>query len=323
MSSKKHQVIKIHKKSIRRKFPVLKLFEVVVIAILFLLLPEQNVYSYRAMTESYTPKMDLPVPTPAPYPMNSTQILAPEVTAEGIAIVDVDSGVTLFEKNPDARLFPASTTKIMTALVVLEEYTLNDVVTVVRGPEVEGQKMGLIKGETITVENLLYGILVHSANDAAFALAAHHPQGVEGFVQKMNETADHLHLTNTHFVNPAGFDDPNHYTTARDLMRLALIALEHPEISKIVAIPQITVSDTTYVYFHTLRNINELLGKIPGVSGFKTGFTEAAGQSLVTTIKRKGHTILIVLLKSQDRFGETEILLNWVFGNFAWQEFNN
>ena len=321
MVSKKHK-FSTHNKPTPSRFPFVQLLEIMVVVALLLFLPEQNVYSFRAVTEEYVPKTELPFPTPAPFPLNATQTFSPAVTAEGITIVDVVSGVTLLEKNPDSRLFPASTTKIMTALVALSEYGLLDVVTVKNGPEVEGQKMGLLKGETITVENLLYGILVHSANDAAFALASHDPHGIEEFITKMNKKAVELHLTNTHFTNPAGFDDPSHYTTARDLIRLSLFALKNPEISKIVAIPQITVSDTTYVYFHTLKNVNELLGKIPGVSGFKTGFTEGAGQSLVTTVQRKGHTILIVILKSQDRFGETETLLNWVFGNFTWKEFN-
>lgn len=317
MSSKKRT--HIGKKTRWLSFPFQKLIYIFVLGFLLSQLPTQNAYSFRAVTESFEPKIEVALPTPAPYPQSRTQVLPPQLTAQGVVVVDIPSGVTLYEKNPEEKLLPASTTKIMTALVALEEYQLSDVVTV-RTSVTEGQVMKLIPGETITVENLLYGILVHSANDAAYSLAENYPGGVEAFVDKMNEKAKELFLVNTHFVNPIGFDDEAHFTTARDLARLSLVALTHPVITKMAGVPQITVSDTQFLYFHPLKNVNELVGKIPGVGGLKTGWTLHAGQSVVTTAKRNGHELLFVVLKSEDRFGETESLISWAFANFEWKD---
>jgi D-alanyl-D-alanine carboxypeptidase (penicillin-binding protein 5/6) len=179
--------------------------------------------------------------------------------------------------------------------------------------------MGLVPGERITVENLLYGTLIHSGNDAAYALAAHHPQGMQAFIEAMNAKAKALHLNHSHFTNPAGFEDAAHKMTAVDLSRLATVALTHPEVAKIVAIPQITISDVTYTYFHPLKNVNQLLGKIPGVGGIKTGWTEEAGENLVTLVDRNGHKVIIVVLHSQDRFADTITLINWIYSNYKWE----
>ncbi|HCS78250.1 TPA: hypothetical protein DIV55_00735 [Patescibacteria group bacterium] len=285
------------------------------------LLPPQNLFAFRAMTEVLPEPQQIILPTPAPLPINIQNHPPPEISAEGVVIVDIDSGVSLYEKNPELRLLPASTTKIMTALVALTDYQLNEVVTVdtvITTPYV----MDLVKDETITVESLLYGILVHSANDAAFALAEHHAGGVAGFVDRMNELTQTYFLQNTHLTNPIGFDDTEHYTTARDLARLSVVASKSPLLTKIASTQQITVSDTEYLRFHGLKNVNELIGKLPGVSGFKTGWTAAAGGCLVTTVERGNHMILITLLHSADRFGETEQLIEWAFGTYEWQEFN-
>jgi D-alanyl-D-alanine carboxypeptidase (penicillin-binding protein 5/6) len=292
----------------------------VIWAFIFLSLPRQdnNLLQAYIETASPSPIIPTPTPTPTPLPVNVSNVLPPEIFAEGAYVVDMTTNTILYEKNSNLQLFPASTTKIMTALIALADYKLSDVVTIGK-PLQEGQIMHLIAGEKITVENLLYGILVHSANDAALALAENHSGGVDGFVTRMNEKAQSLNLTQTRFTNPIGLDDVNHYTTVKDLATISLEALKNPEIVKIVAIPQITVSDINFTRFHPLKNVNELLGKIPGVSGLKTGYTEIAGQALVTTVQRNGHEILIVLLKSTDRFGETEKLINWIFTNFTWK----
>ncbi len=289
-----------------------------VIAILISFLPVQNNYAIRSTYEAYEPKTQLTLPPVALMPQNLNLYPVPELSAEAIVVSDIASGVVLYEKNPKERLFPASLTKIMTALVALDQYKLDDIV-VIKEITSEGQVMGLYIGESITVENLLYGILVHSANDAAQALAAHHPQGVKAFVEEMNQKAAAIHLTGTHFTNPSGLDDSNHYSTARDIEILSRFASQNTIITKLVGVPSITVSDVTFTTFHHLKNVNELLGKLPGVSGFKTGFTTNAGQSLVTTAIRNNNKVLIVLLKSTDRFKETELLINWVFDNHEWK----
>lgn len=301
----------------------LRFFTLLLIIVAFFLLPQHNLYAIKAYSEFFNlptfSHKNLPMPTPQPLPINTTNISSPLISAEGVVVMDIPTGTILYEKNPDLRLLPASTTKIMTAIVALENYQLEDEVTV---NTVIDQKpvMGLFSGEKITVEQLLYGALIHSANDAAFTLAEHYPGGFLAFVDKMNQKAKDLYLTQTQFANSIGFDDPNQFTTPKDLARLSIFALKNKTIVKFASIPQITVSDATHTYFHPLKNVNELLGKIPGVSGLKTGFTEAAGECLVTTAERNGRQILIVLLRSTNRFGETERLLDWVFANHVWKD---
>lgn len=241
------------------------------------------------------------------------------MTAEGIVVVDSDSAVILYEKNADKQMAPASITKMMTALVALDAYSLDDVIKV-QTVITEGRTMGLVSNEEITVENLLYGMLVHSGNDAAYVLAQQYPAGFGSFIAAMNAKAKELGLTSTHFTNPMGFDDFEQYSTPRDLLRLAQAVLSHKELTKIVSIPNITVSDVSHSLYHHLTNVNELVGKIPGVSGIKTGLTEQAGESLVSVVERGGHRVFIVLLRSKNRFKETEEIINWVFSSYRWEE---
>jgi D-alanyl-D-alanine carboxypeptidase len=205
----------------------------------------------------------------------------------------------------------------MTALIILDKYSLDDVFTV-KSVITDGRVMNLVQGEKLTVESLLYGTLVHSANDAAYALAENYPGGVQEFVNQMNKKAKELGLNNTNFTNPVGFDDPNHYTTANDLVALSVYAFQNKTIDKIVSTKSITVSDTTYTYFHELHNVNQLLGKVAGIAGLKTGYTQNAGEVLISVVKKNGESVLFAVLKSADRFGETEKLIDWVFNNFKW-----
>lgn len=284
--------------------------------------PGQNIYTvYGGFGNLIKKTASLPIPVPAPYPTNITGYYpTTEATADGVIVYDINSGVYLYKRNETELLSPASTTKILTALVALESYGLDDVLTVKTATN-GGQVMGLIPGERITLENLLYGALVQSGNDAAYALADNYSGGVEGFVAAMNKKAKEIHLDNSTFTNPMGFDDPGHKMTPIDLTRLATVALANKTIAKMVAIPQITVSDVTHTYFHQLKNVNQLLGKIPGVGGIKTGWTEEAGENLVTLVERNGHRVIIVVLRSVNRFNDTEFLINWVFGNYEWKEY--
>lgn len=298
-----------------------KLLLLGLISLFFVLVPSQPLRNAEyAQSVSSVLALPFATPTPAPYPVNlSGYYPAGEVSAQGVVVYDIASGVTLYGRNPTQLLSPASTTKILTALVALGTYELDDIITVQTVAN-DGQVMGLVPGERITVENLLYGTLVNSGNDAAWALAEAYPGGVEGFVQAMNDTAEDLFLTDSHFTNPVGYDDPVHKMTAIDLVRLASHALTIKTIAKMVAIPQITVSDTTFTHFHPLTNINQLVGRIPGVGGIKTGWTEEAGENLVTLVDRNGHKTIIVVLKSQDRFSDTVVLIDWVFANFEWRD---
>lgn len=303
------------------KFRREQLVYVVVFGLAFLIYPGQNIYMTGALPQAELKKeIELKKPVAALYPQRVvTHEPGAEVSAQGVVILDVASGTFLYKRNEGVYFAPASTTKIMTALVALDAFPLDEVVKVSMLVG-DGQKMGLFLGETVSVENLLYGLLIQSGNDAAYALAAHFPGGLEAFVAAMNSRANELNLKDTYFTNPAGFDDPNHRMSPIDLARLAKAALDSPVIRKMVAIPQITISDTTYSYYHKLTNVNELLGKIPGVGGIKTGWTAEAGENLVTLVERNGHKVILVVLHSKNRFADTEILINWVFNGHVWQK---
>lgn len=298
-----------------------KVLLLLALVLFFLWYPGQNYYSvaqFGGGLKSWNPLVVRP--TPAPYPINRTGVYpGSEISATSAVVQDALSGVYLFRRVSTMQLPPASTTKILSALVVLDSMGLDDVVTV--GEIKNGQTIGLVTGERITVENLLYGMLIQSGNDAGYALANASPGGLDAFVVAMNKKAQDIHLSMSHFTNPVGYDDPSHYMTAEDLARLAGVALENKILAKMVAIPQITIADVTHTYFHKLSNVNQLLGRIPGVAGIKTGWTEEAGENLVTLIDRGGRRIIIVVLHSKDRFGDTIRLIDWVFGNYEWQEF--
>lgn len=253
-----------------------------------------------------------------PYPVAVSSFKnAPDLTAQAATVIDNKTGVILFEKNPDLKHLPASTTKLMTALVSLE-HCLPQQVVQVGYVEPEGTKMGLVAGDTLTIESLLYGLLVPSANDAAFVLAYSCTDSYRDFIAQMNKKAKNLGMLSTHFENPAGFDSKFQYSTARDLTKLSRAAVANPLISKIVATRSIVVTDTTATKPYYLENINELLGTVPGVEGVKTGQTEGSLENLVTKVTRSGNTIIIVVLGSQDRFGETRLLIDWAFENHNW-----
>ena len=236
----------------------------------------------------------------------------PQTSARNIFIIDRDSQMVLYQKGADQPVFPASTTKMMTALVALDQYDLGREITVTTSYP-EGQNLKLTPGEKLTVNQLLYALLVQSANDAAEVLAENFAGGRAAFISAMNAKAIDLRLTGTHFANPSGLDETGHYSTAADLARLADSALAHPEFAKIVA------TENAVIATHVLTNVNQLLGKVPGVLGVKTGNTLGAGQSLVTLVDRDSHPVIIVVLGSTDRFGDSEKLISWIYSNFKWQ----
>lgn len=264
------------------------------------------------LVPSNLPKND-PVPAIMPYSQNQP---LPKVSAHSIFILDSQSRQVLFQQNSDSPVYPASTTKMMTALVVIDSFPLSQTITVSRAYP-DGQNANLQPGEKITVEQLLYAMLVDSANDAAEILAENFPGGRLAFVAAMNSKAVALHLTHTHFQNPTGLDETNHYSSAADLTRLAQAVLDHPFLAKIVSTENVVISTNNSP--HVLSNVNQLLGRVPGVLGIKTGFTDLAGQSLVTYVKRQDHPVIITVLGSTDRFTDSVSLINWVYSNFTWQ----
>lgn len=239
------------------------------------------------------------------------------LTAESAVVMDNDSKVFLFEKNSSLPLSMASTTKIVTALVALSHFKPNDILTI-KTDQVEGAVVGFIKGDQVRFLDVLYGMLLPSGNDAAFAIAQNYPGGQEAFVEAMNKRVKDLHLQNTHFSDPAGLTDEGDYTTARELAIVASEALKNPLFKKIVQTKEKTINTEKYQRAYVLTNLNRLLGAY-GVTGIKTGFTPEAGGILATSKNENGHLLIITVMKSQDRFADTEKLLQLVSGNITYQ----
>lgn len=242
----------------------------------------------------------------------------PDLTANAVYIFDPDSGTEIYQKNSTDRFYPASTTKLMTALVALSAYNLDEVLTVKSAGGALGQSIHLAAGDRLTVENLLYGLLVDSGNDAAVALAENFPGGYTQFIERMNQKTRDLNLNSTHFTNVTGLFNPDHYTSAADLTRIAREAIGNASIRKAVSTQSITFTDITGSKKFILESTNKLLG-IDGVKGLKTGWIPESGECLVTLVTRDGKSVLITLLGSTDRFGESIRLINWVYDNFDWQ----
>lgn len=247
------------------------------------------------------------------------KILPPKFTSGAVLAEDISINKVLFAKNIHDRMSPASTTKIMTALVSFDYFKPGDVLTVPEGAMVGGSTMGLYAGEIMTYRSLLYGMLLNSGNDAAYTIALNYPGGMSVFVDEMNERVARLNLKDTHFQNPAGFDNPNHYSSAYDLSEIAKEAIKNSTLSRVVSTKETSVMSFDKVKTHSLKNLNKLLSET-GVLGIKTGFTEKSGENLVALVDRNGHKILTVMLNSQDRFGESKNLIDWIFQNFVWSQ---
>ena len=239
----------------------------------------------------------------------------PATSAKAVAVMHVDTGAMLHAENADAFLPIASTTKIMTALVVLERCALDEAVKILpEDTDAEGSSMYLEPGKTYTVRELLYGLMLASGNDAALALARHCGGTVEGFVELMNAKAADLGLKQTHFCNPNGLDAPGHGSTARELAKLACAAMENADFRKIVGTNDITINNLTYV------NHNKLLRTYDGCTGVKTGYTESAGRILVSCAEREGMRIVCVTLSDPDDWADHTALLDWAFDHWEYRE---
>ncbi len=244
------------------------------------------------------------IPTPIPLPP------LPLISAQSYIIESQDSDTPIIELNSHQRFPPASTTKIMTAMVALKSYDPSKIVTI-NNPYTVGATIGLVEGEQISIEKLLYGLLLPSGNDAAMALADAYPQGQDQFIKQMNLLAQQLNLNDTQFANPSGLDHPDHYSTAQDLVSLSKIAMTHELFQQIVATKKAIVKSQDESVTHVLVNRNELLGEM-GVTGVKTGYTLTAGEVLVTNLVRKSGSYYVVVMGSTDRFADTRVLINWL-----------
>ena len=238
----------------------------------------------------------------------------PPVTAAALIVYDVEAARTLYARNAETALPPASLTKLMTALLALESGRLREAATVREEDLTGGATMGLVAGETVTVEELLWGVLLPSGNDAAMTMARHLGGDASSFVAEMNRRAAELGMDATNFHNPHGLHEEGHVSSAADLMNIALALLEYPLFREIVG------SRTAEIAGRTLLNTNELLGGYPGANGVKTGTTPEAGECLIASIETDGHEALILVLGSSDRYGDVQKLHALYQANYIWAE---
>lgn len=285
---------------------------IVFAAFSFLALLNIELKKQNSLIGTYTNPIDF---NPARYPQVNFS-LAPIISAQGAVVIDKASQVVLFEKNPNLRFSPASTTKIMSSLVALEYYKPDDTLTIYKS-NVEGTTLRLPLNEQFRFEDLLYAMMLPSSNDATQAIADNYPGGEKAFVARMNEKAKAANLADTYFEEPIGLLDEKDYTTAIDLARLTSIALENKKFSEVVATKAHQIQSLKGTKY-TVKNINILLD-ISGVNGVKTGFTEGAGQVLVTSrhLPDENADLIFVVMQSQDRFGDTEVLLNYLYNNIT------
>ena len=237
---------------------------------------------------------------------------AQAISAQKGMLLDAQTGRVLYEKEPDSRSLIASTTKIMTALVVCEQCNVLDRMQIPKeAVGIEGSSMYLREGEVLTLQELLYGLMLHSGNDAATALAIYCGGTVEGFAQLMNDKAHRLGLTGTHFENPHGLDSPNHYSTARDLAVLAAYAMKNPIFARTVSTKNVRVGE------RSLQNHNKLLWRVEGADGVKTGYTKAAGRILVSSATRDGRRLICVTINDGNDWADHAVLLEDGFSRYT------
>lgn len=258
--------------------------------------------------------------SPAAYPIHSGAP-PPAISANAAYVVDVDSMVPLFVKNPDEPLPPASLTKIMTALVALDAFGDDRVLGARDDGPVIGKTIKLTQREQFSFSDLLYGLLLESGNDVALALGENYPGGYLRMVADMNQKAKKLGLLQSVFRNVSGIDENGHFISARDAAVLAIEAMRNDHFRTVVGTREKTVVANDGTTSRRFTNTNELVGVVPGVLGVKTGTTTKARECLVTFVERDGRRIVTVILGSRDRFLDTRNLIEWAFTNHEWKQF--
>lgn len=244
----------------------------------------------------------------------------PELTSQHYILIDVATNSIILSKNSDVKIYPASTTKLVTALTALNIYPLEEQITI-KEEYKEGKVMNLIIGEKITVQSLVSALLVYSANDAGYNLANHHQKGELGFIEEMNSLVRKYGIKNTNFTNYDGIHSPNHYSTVYDLSQIARLAIKNPVVLETVKQKNITVKDVDQKTTHQLVSTNELLEVVPEIEGLKTGWTPEASGSFIGLINLNGNYLISVVTQSSDRFADTKKIIDWAKSNVFWQSY--
>ena len=236
---------------------------------------------------------------------------------ESEIVMESSSLRVLYGKNIHEKKYMASTTKILTAIVVIENCDLSETVTVTKATVgVEGSSIYLEAGEKLTVKDLLYGLMLRSGNDCAETLAVHCSGSIDEFARLMNESAAKIGAKNSHFVNPHGLHDDDHYTTAYDLALISCYAMKNADFKEIVSTKKINIPFTTHDTFRHLINKNKMLNEFDGATGIKTGFTKKAGRCLVSSCERNGMELITVVLNCGPMFERSKTLLQSCFDEY-------
>ncbi len=242
-------------------------------------------------------------------------VRAGAISAECAILIDGETGRVLYEKQAEEKSLIASTTKIMTALVICEQTNVLDRVKIPKeAVGIEGSSMYLKEGEVLTVQELLYGLMLQSGNDAAVALAIYCGGTVESFTELMNDKAHRLGMTQSHFANPNGLDSPGNYSTARDMALLTAYAMQNPIFAQTVSTKTITIGE------RCLRNHNKLLWQLEGANGVKTGYTKAAGRILISSVTRMGRQLIAVTFNDPNDWQDHKDLIEDGFSRFTVQK---
>lgn len=312
---------------IKHNLRVDQLFSVIFCALF--LLTQGSLAIIREPSQSQDLSYKTPVLKSSPQPVlvmgeNSEEELSGEgkfdqITAKSYLIVDVDSAAILKSRNKNMPLHPASTVKLMTALVAFDKYQMQEIVSTNNGVNAVGNKVGFIWGGMISVSDLLAALLISSGNDAALILAHHYPQGYQGFIEEMNVKASSLSLTQSYFTNPTGLDDYRQLTSSWDLSLLAREVLKNEYFSQLASTQETRIKDQAFDVEYTLLNTNQLLLNQEDVYGLKTGTTLLAQQVLISLWQIEERPILIVVMGSQDRYQDTLTLIEWVRSSVMWQ----
>ncbi len=254
------------------------------------------------------------------FPLHVSASSPPDVSAKSAVLMVADTGEVVFEKNADERRSMASTTKIMTALLTIECATPQRmVITTPEMVNVEGTSMGLLAGDKVTFNDLVYGMLLASGNDAANTAAISIDGSIERFAVRMNKKAAQIGMKNTFFVTPSGLDNENHYSTAYDMALLACYALKNPDFREACSCVSAKLCYGNKPYVRYLSNHNKLLKTYDGAIGIKTGFTKKSGRCLVSAAERNGVTLVCVTLSASDDWNDHKKLLDFGFENISFK----
>ena len=239
----------------------------------------------------------------------------PNITAKSAIVIEASTGKVLYEKKASQAMYPASTTKIMTLIAALEQGNMEDVLSVsANAANTEGSSLYLEAGERLKLSDVLYGVMLHSGNDATVAVAEHISGSVEKFARLMTDKAKAIGAVRTQFTNPNGLPDPKHYSTAHDLARITAYGYKNPLFREIVGTRHKTIPWNNKGYDRDLYNENKLLWRYEGADGVKTGYTDAAGQCLVSSAVRNNIRLIAVVLDSDQMWDDSQALLNFAFG---------